>query len=307
MNRLSFILLPALLLVSCERQPMMSVTRADDPMPEKVEAESYLLAYPGHLQMVGNSVDVTETYAAPKVLMEAVNEEKQKRAVMSQGSMTRERRFWLQCNTADSMIVYPLKVDMTNVLTMGGKKLEVPELGNPLKGKTVKARWDGKTYTWEPMGKEEEAVMVDTNKIFGAYDAEIYGTKPRRPGESWSFNPAHLLPFPPEDVSFTGEASMKFEKVQFFRGYQCAYFSFEVDSVGSSQAGEDHVKARGRVIRALDYGVDLYMAVNIKSRAKLGLGSTGDSSYSMNRKIVLPNKVKARPQHEERAVVRRSR
>lgn len=261
-------------------------------MPEKeYSAEGYLLAQPGHDKLVGKSVDVEEVYSMDKVRTEAVGDKG--RATMAETDFSSSRRFWIQCNTAESLVVYPLKVSISNEIRVGGKKLPVEMPEGSIKGKTIAVSVTDRGYTWQKMSKLEEAQFLGAKRLMGAYDHLVYGTEERHVGEKWKVDPSFFdVTSHDSKISYMGDAWMTFEKVKFYNGLRCAYLSFEVDTVQAGEMGESYLKSRGRIIRSLDYGVDLYVAFNQRSRTKTGIGSTGDMSYRCDKKIILPKVAK---------------
>ncbi|MFT6180662.1 MAG: hypothetical protein ACI9NQ_001088 [Paracoccaceae bacterium] len=184
--------------------------------------------------------------------------------------------------------------------TMAGNETD-EEVIDPSEGKTILLeKKDGKWVAKLEKGKIEEAdqesfdeTLKDLAKEFNEDgDPQLYGTEPRKVGDSWDVDPKAMPGMEEFDVK-GGNLTMTFVEVKDFQGEPCAVLktSFKIDAemmekqmkgMGVSFAGN------GRVVRSLKYLTDY------KFTGEMKMKMSGDMEIQpgMNAKMTMTGDMK---------------
>lgn len=152
-----------------------------------------------------------------------------------------------------------------NLMQMPGQPGE-PELErDPLEGvpvivKEVEGDWVVKLEKGEPNKAQKEELEELKKDLNTDSDPEMYGTKPRKIGESWKVDAA-LLPGG-DEMEMEGKVTLTFKKVRNYKGMRCAVITGTVNA--KMNVGEDEemdigvkMKAQVEILRSLEFYEDV--------------------------------------------------
>jgi len=148
----------------------------------------------------------------------------------------------------------------------------------------VDGKWSGKLKEGEADEEEKKKIVKLAKKFDGeANDAQIYGTKPRKVGDSWDVDPSKLDSFGGDTEDLKGTFKVTFKAVEKFQGEDCAVLVANFDVTGSTGKGEAKLTMKGKanIHRSLKHLVDLQNKMEGTVKMTGGVEGTG-ATMTMN-------------------------
>jgi len=142
---------------------------------------------------------------------------------------------------------------------------------------------------------EQRLSLLEEDFLFD-YGPSLYGTQPRKVGESWEVEKPNLPSMGNGEV-LEGEASVVFEKVEEWQGVKCAVLTFKSRvKVKQSSGTLIEFEGKGRVVRSLSSFFDHDLKMEGKSKVTYFSKNT---SSEYEGKTTLQTKVTILPNEDE--------
>ena len=158
-------------------------------------------------------------------------------------------------------------------------------------------KWVGKLAEGEVEEEDQKEIDKKVKSLEGNFnkqnDAHIYGTKPRKVGESWDVDPSLMPGMDDFDIQ-GGKMMMTFLEVKDFEGEPCAVlktsFTMDGESKDENLEGmEMKLTGSGRIVRSLKYLVDYKfvgeMEMDMKGEIEPQPGMAAEMSVDSSMKI----------------------
>mgnify|MGYP000141469202 FL=1 len=221
------------------------------------------------------------------------------------GSMTRNGEA-IKVATIDSdtqITVVVQKDSSVGSVTMMGQQQPAKEEKEPLHGQTViltkaEGKWTGKLKEGEATEKQQKKIDKLVKKYNGeSDDKHIYGTTPRKVGDSWDVDPSKVSSFGNGDQKLAGTYKVTFKGIEKFQGDDCAVLVADIDVTGATGDGDMKMNVKGqfRVLRSLKHLIDLEkkMQGKMKMNGTINkgagtMGITGPMTATEKAEVKLP-------------------
>lgn len=170
-------------------------------------------------------------------------------------------------NETDSKInVKVTKSESEQKMTMKGQEMPQPPQMLPLVGMqlvfTLKdGEWTGVREDGGEINESEQAELSNLERsVSGIEDKNVYGTKPRKPGDTWTVDAKEMAMVDAAD-DVKGSVEMSFDKIGDHNGTECAFLTGQIDMSGSAPGGTGadgamNLKGTFKIIRSLKHQVD---------------------------------------------------
>jgi len=158
-------------------------------------------------------------------------------------------------------------------MTMNGQELPQPPQAMPLVNVPLVISftdgvWKASREDGEKVNDADAVELSNLEKsVSGVEDKNIYGTKPRKPGDNWVVDAKEMGMV---DVSDDVEGSVKlnFDKVADHEGVECAFLTGKIEMAGSPPAnggvtgGKMELNGTFKIIRSLESQIDVFRELN---------------------------------------------
>ncbi|MBK1855811.1 hypothetical protein JO972_12645 [Verrucomicrobiaceae bacterium 5K15] len=184
-----------------------------------------------------------------------------------QGMMTRTgmKQRTATFDSADQITVVVNQSTSKTSTVMNGQSQVQPQETAPLHGQTVILTktgdsWSGALQSGEATEKQLKAIENMATALNGDGDSRhIYGTSPRKVGDSWEVDTAKLTFLSRVEGKTEGTFTVSFDDIEMYQGYQCALLTAKVDVTTPMGEGDMKVHLKGdfTIRRSLEHLVDL--------------------------------------------------
>lgn len=247
-----FSLVPTLLLTASLVLPAKD--QADIAIPEK----TYVFSSKGHLPKVGSVLEDSQSMSMKGAKMQ-LNIQGQ----LMEGAMTmKEQEVEKYEILAADKIRYTLMSKASDhKMVFMDQPMPIPAEPAPLVEKPVlltkkDGSWTGVLEKGEASKTEQEKIEVIAKLLTLDADFKVYGDQPRKIGDEWEVEASDVL----GDDELAGKVTMKFTKIEMFKGDKCAVFESQMKMSGEV-AGMDgaNLKMEGKLVihRSLADKVDV--------------------------------------------------
>ena len=225
--------------------------------------DTYTLAQKG--QLIPQGVTITESGKMSikdmKLKIQAAGQE-----IPATQNMTETRKSTIKALPNGKYAFTRLSKESEQKMNVMGQDQEVPAQKSTLIDKPVIVeKKEGKWIASLKKGEADPAQKLELEQVISEFenmnDEKIYGTGPRKVGDTWKIDGGNMLGI----ENAKGTVTVKFEKVGEYNGEKCAFLTGDVDITGSpiekkEEAGEDlQMSLKGKIssIRSLKHLVDL--------------------------------------------------
>lgn len=248
--------------------------------------ESYVLAKKNFVPPAGSVLERENTFSIKDAPMEISAGGQKMKGVMNQSEKSVE--------TLEVVSPAKLKLTLAAKRTVGkmlinGQEQKQPEKEDPLLGKTVvldlvDGKWTAALDGGEPGAEQKKALEKKAAEANRDSGYNIYGDKPRKPGDEWKVDPAKTGIGDAEDV--TGDFTVKFLEVKETESGKCAILQFTFDFKGKTgeegQKMDMSFKGEALATRSLEILED----IEVKLKGTLTI--QGEPSPGMSMKVEGP-------------------
>ncbi|MFC7339186.1 hypothetical protein ACFQY0_18475 [Haloferula chungangensis] len=171
-------------------------------------------------------------------------------------------------NESESKIIAKVtRSETLQKMTMNGQEMPQPPQMLPLVGMplvlTLKdGEWSGVREDGGEFNEAEQAELSNVERsVSGIEDKNIYGTEPRKPGDTWTVDAKDMAMVDAAD-DVNGSVKMSFDKVGEHEGTECAFLTGKIEMSGSAPGGTEadgtmSLNGTFKIIRSLKHQVDL--------------------------------------------------
>ena len=190
------------------------------------------------------------------------------------------------------------KSEAEQKMTMNGQEMPQPPQMLPLVGMPViitlkDDKWSAVREDGGEVTEPEKAELSNLERgVSGVEDRNIYGSEPRKPGDTWTVDAKEMAMVDTAD-DVEGSVEMSFDKVGDHEGMECAFLTGEIDMNGSTPGetgaeGTMELKGTFKIIRSLKHQVDLVRDMNgtMKIEMKTPAGTMKMSGPSVMKRSV---------------------
>lgn len=140
---------------------------------------------------------------------------------------------------------------------------ELPLIDVPLLINLTEGMWKAEREDGEEIDMLAQAELGNIERLLsGVEDKNIYGTKPRKPGDTWTVDAKEMSMVDASD-DVEGSVKMKFDRVAEHEGIECAFLTGEITMNGSppgaegAGVGKMSLSGTFNIIRSLEHRMDL--------------------------------------------------
>jgi len=188
-------------------------------------------------------------------------------------------------------------------MVMNGEAQAQPRKNDALHDKTViltkkDGRWSGQLESGEANEDQQKGIDKLAENLNGESDPRhIYGTTPRKVGDTWDVDTAKLSSLTKGAGKAEGTFKMTFDGIEEYQGHECAVLTADVDVTAPTGDGDMVMKMKGKfkIRRSLKHLVDLDNqmegVVNMTGTINQGAGKMaieGPMTLSQKSELKLP-------------------
>lgn len=247
---------------SCKNEP-----EAEDSSVE--EAESYVLAKANALPPEGATGVVRGVMTMTNAPLSLKVGEKPMVGTMS---MRTEKEMIYDVISPTKVKILVAKDTEMREMSIGGQPQPSPAEVSPIQGEALTfefqdGAWQASLDSGADLSEEQaEKTSNLSNKLSSKDSLGIYGSEPRKVGESWQVDPDNI-PGMGSDSDFEGTYKLTFDRVEDFGGQRCAVLLGRVDVLGAPPVGDGQgtqvkINAATTTYRSLDYLEDLKLEID---------------------------------------------
>ncbi|MGB6222985.1 hypothetical protein [Haloferula sp.] len=145
---------------------------------------------------------------------------------------------------------------------------EMPLIDVPLAITLTEGTWKAQREDGEEADMLAQVELANIERLVsGVEDENVYGTEPRKPGDTWTVDAREMSMVDASD-DVEGSVKMKFDQVAEHEGIECAFLTGEITMNGSppgaDEAGGGKIELSGtfKIIRSLEHRMDLSRTMN---------------------------------------------
>lgn len=277
-----------LLATSCKEST--SSSQSSNPTDSKtavdLASQAHVLYLEGETLPSGTELTQTENGSMDKIKMAFEVQGNAMRGVMSRNNVEQKIT---AIDSETQLTVFYKRDDETEEGTMNGQASPKKRTEKPLHGKTVimtKASdgiWTAKLKSGEVNDDIQKAMDKMAKSKNNDDDKDVYGTEPRKVGDTWKVDPSSMSSFSGGDMSnVTGSLKVTFDSIRKHAGLDCAVLLFNLNLQGNTKEGmQMKMTAKVEALRSLKYHVDVDLSLDGVISAKGDLeGGVGKMQMS---------------------------
>ena len=253
------------------------------------EAKSYVLAKKERHLPLGSVVEESNEMAMKDADLEIKMEEQLIEGAMMMSLKEVERTEYLE---EGKYRVTLLKSENIHKMIINGEPAPMPKEENEMIGKPViltmkDGAWSGELEEGEANADQQEEIEDIADDFNNNSDLKAYGDVPRKVGDEWESDGAEV--FGVDDME--GKIKLKFDRVEKFRGVECAVLvcRFKVTGTDEDLEGAEMMMAgKATIYRSLKDLVDIHAEFS----GKMDMNGLVNPEPGMNMEMKINGKMK---------------